>query len=205
ELQEIEETNIKENLNLNSKLYKNLVYFYNKNNIEEIRKIMKEIDYKEYNFEVDTLKIGDAIIKKLSKGIKLEFEDSEAGRYYEGQEYSTPLSNKNYSNGENTQIKDFLTHHEVDQSIISTDLVTSEQVVNTISNISNLNETCSKKFKLLEDKEIDVFLDLENKKKDTSMESEKTINLSLCNTKTVTKCHNLNNSDITFEIIELDN
>ena len=50
----------------------------------------------------------------------------------------------------------------------STDLVTldtSEQVVNTISNTSDLNETCSRKSKSLEDKEIDVFLDSENKKR----------------------------------------
>ncbi|CAG8530336.1 6305_t:CDS:2, partial [Acaulospora colombiana] len=42
-------------------------------------------------------------------------------------EYSTPLPNKSCSNGENVQIKDS-THHEADQSITSTDLVTSEQM-----------------------------------------------------------------------------
>ncbi|CAG8551438.1 8157_t:CDS:2, partial [Ambispora gerdemannii] len=42
-------------------------------------------------------------------------------------EYSTPLPNKSCSNGENAQIKDSSTHHEVDQSITSTDSVTSEQ------------------------------------------------------------------------------
>ncbi|CAG8654565.1 10449_t:CDS:2, partial [Paraglomus occultum] len=92
-------------------------------------------------------------------------------------EYSTPLSNKSCSND------------------------TSEQVVNTISDASNLNETCSGKYKLLEDKEIDVFLDSENKKRDqdlslvnqnTSTESEKTITSSLCDAKSVTKCHDLN-------------
>ncbi|CAH1769596.1 10715_t:CDS:2, partial [Entrophospora sp. SA101] len=131
------------------------------------------------------------------------------------------------------------THHEADQSMTSTDLVTSEQVVNTISNTSNLNETCSGKSKSLEDKEIDVFLDSENKKRvsneirqrnmgkrlfhsnevpasqdqdlslvnqDASTGSEKTItSLSLCDAKTVTKCHDLNNSDTTSEILESDN
>ncbi|CAG8649731.1 2812_t:CDS:2 [Acaulospora morrowiae] len=56
-------------------------------------------------------------------------------------EYSTPLPNESCSNGENAQIKDSSTHHEADQFMTSTDLVTSEQVVNTISNTSNLNET----------------------------------------------------------------
>ncbi|CAG8620608.1 4427_t:CDS:10, partial [Ambispora gerdemannii] len=153
-------------------------------------------------------------------------------------EYSTPLPNKSC---ENAQIKDSSTHHEANQSMTSTDLVTSEQVVSTISNTSNLNETCSGKSKSLEDKEIDVFLDSENRKRvsneikqrnmekkllhsneasasqdqdlslvnqDASMGSEKTItspSLSLCDTKTVTKCHDLNNSDTTSEILESDN
>nr|CAG8506175.1 14904_t:CDS:2 [Entrophospora candida] len=160
ELQEIEETNVKEDPDLSSKLYENLARFCNKSNIEEIRKIMKEIDHEEYNFEADTLKYsvhslvrqyertpnafsldhheawyninvwgpiidrtfdnmlnvdiargessslassdrknrnrtmdtrkkmgrkGDAIIRKLSGGIKLEFGGSEAGKHYEGQ------------------------------------------------------------------------------------------------------------------------
>ncbi|CAG8661450.1 4257_t:CDS:1, partial [Diversispora eburnea] len=83
-------------------------------------------------------------------------------------EYSTPLPNKSCSNGENAQFKDSSTRHEADQSMTSTDLVTSdtsEQVVNTISDTSNLNETCSGKSKSLEDKEIDAFLDSENKKR----------------------------------------
>ncbi|CAG8667346.1 10665_t:CDS:2, partial [Paraglomus brasilianum] len=101
----------------------------------------------------------------------------------------------------------------------------AQMVVNTIFNTSNLNETCFGKSKLLEDKEIDVFLDSENKKRvsdeirqrnmekkllhsneasasrDASTGSEKTIT-SLYDTKTVTKCHDLNNSDITSEILE---
>ncbi|CAJ0876178.1 5051_t:CDS:2 [Entrophospora sp. SA101] len=134
ELQEIEETNVKEDPDLSSKLYGNLARFCNKNNIEEIRKIMKEIDHEGYDFEADTLKYsvhslvrqyertpnafsldhyeawyninvwgpiidrtfdnipnvdiarkGDAIIRKLSGGIKLEFGGSEAGKHYEGQ------------------------------------------------------------------------------------------------------------------------
>ncbi|CAG8621522.1 4564_t:CDS:2, partial [Diversispora eburnea] len=151
ELQEIEETNVKEDPDLSSKLYENLA---------QIRKIMKEIDHEEYNFEADTLKYsvhslvrqyertpntfsldhyeawynvnvwgpiidrtfdnipnvdiargesaslassdrknrnrtmdtrkkmgrkGDAIIRKLSGGMKLEFGGSEAGKHYEGQ------------------------------------------------------------------------------------------------------------------------
>ncbi|CAG8640635.1 226_t:CDS:2, partial [Diversispora eburnea] len=153
ELQEIEETNVKEDPDLSSKLYENLARFCNK-------KIMKEIDHEEYNFEADTLKYsvhslvrqyertpnafsldhyeawynvnvwgpiidrtfdnipnvdiargessslassdrknrnrtidtrkkmgrkGDAIIRKLSGGMKLEFGGSEAGKHYEGQ------------------------------------------------------------------------------------------------------------------------
>ncbi|CAG8547288.1 16439_t:CDS:2, partial [Cetraspora pellucida] len=156
-------------------------------------------------------------------------------------EYSTPLPNKRCSNGKNAQIKNFSAHHKEDQSMTSTDLVTldtSEQVVNTIANTSNLNETCSRKSESLEDKEIDVFLDSENKKRvsneirqrnkekkllhsnevsisqdqdlslviqDTSTESEKTItSSSLCDTKTVTKCQDLNNFDTSSEILESD-
>ncbi|CAG8666370.1 9307_t:CDS:1, partial [Diversispora eburnea] len=47
--------------------------------------------------------------------------------------------------------------------------------------------------------------DLSLVNQDASTESEKTINLSLCDAKTVTKCHDLNNSDTTSEIIESDN
>nr|CAG8434308.1 6984_t:CDS:1 [Entrophospora candida] len=169
-------------------------------------------------------------IAKLKRAVKnIEKQNRPVTNDLKSSEYSTSLPNKSCSNGENAQIKDSSTHHEADQSMTSTDLVTSEQVVNTISNTSNLNETCSGKSKSLEDKEIDVFLDSENKKRvsneirqrnmekkllhsneasasqdqdlslinqDASTGSEKTItSLSLCDAKTMTKCHDLNNSD----------
>ncbi|CAG8595520.1 5272_t:CDS:2 [Diversispora eburnea] len=87
---------------------------------------------------------------------------------------STPLSN----NRENVQVVDSLNHHEADQSMTSTDLVT------------------------LDTSEQDQDLSLVNQ--DASTGSEKTVNL-LCDAKTVTKCHDLNNSDTTSEILESDN
>ncbi|CAG8455866.1 4894_t:CDS:2, partial [Funneliformis caledonium] len=49
----------------------------------------------------------------------------------------------------------------------NTDLVilNISKQVNTISDASNLSKTCSEKSKSLEDKEINVFLDSENKKR----------------------------------------
>ncbi|CAG8442397.1 4124_t:CDS:2 [Funneliformis caledonium] len=92
-------------------------------------------------------------------------------------EYSTPLPNKSCSNGENTQNKDSSTHHKAGQSMTSIDLVTSEQ---------------------------DQDLSLVNQ--DASTEFEKTIIfLSLCDAKTVTKYHDLNNSDTPSKILESDN
>ncbi|RHZ89993.1 hypothetical protein Glove_9g25 [Diversispora epigaea] len=115
--------------------------------------------------------------------------------------YSTSLPNKSCSNDENMQIKNSLTHHEVDQSMTSTDLVTLntlKQIVNTISNISNFNKTCSGKFKSLENKEINVFLDLENKKRVSNEikqknKEKKFQNLSLVESKKIiNKIHNQN-------------
>ncbi|CAJ0878505.1 10152_t:CDS:2 [Entrophospora sp. SA101] len=70
-------------------------------------------------------------------------------------EYSISLPSKNCSSGGNAQITVFSAHQEA----------TSEQIDDTISDTSNLNETCSSKSKSLEDKEIDDFLDSENKKR----------------------------------------
>ncbi|CAG8627418.1 669_t:CDS:2, partial [Diversispora eburnea] len=79
------------------------------------------------------------------------------------------------------------------------------QVINTISDTSNLMKLASRKFKLLEDKEIHIFLDSKSKKKDTSTESEKTIiSSSLYNTKAVTKYYNFNNFDTSSEKLKLD-
>ncbi|CAG8821860.1 26369_t:CDS:2, partial [Dentiscutata erythropus] len=75
--------------------------------------------------------------------------------------------------------KDSSTRHEADQSMTSTDLVTSDT------------------------SEQDQDLSLVNQ--DASTGSEKTINLALCDAKTVTKYHDLNNSDTTSEILESDN
>ncbi|CAG8634820.1 6524_t:CDS:2, partial [Diversispora eburnea] len=173
-------------------------------------------------------------IAKLKRAVKnIEKQNRIDTNDLKSSEYSTPLPNKSCSNGENAQIKNSSTHHEADKSMTSTDLV-----VNTISDASNLSETCSRKSKSLEDKEIDVFLDSENKKRvsneirqrnkekkllrsnevsisqdqdlslinqDTSTESEKTItSSSLCDAKTVTKYHDLNNSDTSSEMLESD-
>ncbi|RHZ63318.1 hypothetical protein Glove_330g90 [Diversispora epigaea] len=64
ELQEIEETNVKKDLNLSSKLYENLVCFCNKIGFKTLSKILN-ID--------------------IAQGMKLEFGGSEAGKYYERQ------------------------------------------------------------------------------------------------------------------------
>ncbi|CAJ0913610.1 5060_t:CDS:2 [Entrophospora sp. SA101] len=216
------------------------------NELEQIAKEKDELEVRIVELE-RTTKLSQAEnaelkneIAKLKRAVKnIEKQNHPVTNDLKSSEYSTSLPNKSCSNGENAQIKDSSTHHEADQSMTSTDLVTSEQVVNTISNTSNLNEICSGKSKSLEDKEIDVFLDSENKKRvsneirqrnmgkrlfhsnevpasqdqdlslvnqDASTGSEKTItSLSLCDAKTVTKCHDLNNSDTTSEILESDN
>ncbi|CAG8592289.1 6920_t:CDS:2 [Paraglomus brasilianum] len=112
----------------------------------------------------------EQIVKEKDELENIEKQNRPVTNDLKSLEYSTPLPNKSCSNGENVQIKDSSTHHKVEQSMTSTDLVTSEQVVNTISNTSNLNETCSGKSKSLEDKEIGVFLDSENKKRDKAEE-----------------------------------
>ncbi|CAG8549094.1 762_t:CDS:2 [Cetraspora pellucida] len=83
----------------------------------------------------------------------------------------------------------------------------SEQVINTIFNTSNFNKTFFEKSKSLKDKEIDIILDLKNKKRvKCSTGSKKTItSLLLYDMKTVTKYYNLNNSDTTSEILKSDN
>ncbi|CAG8620579.1 8724_t:CDS:2, partial [Diversispora eburnea] len=132
--------------------------------------------------EIEGLKRAVKNIEKQNRTVTDDLKSSE---------YSTPLPNKSCSNGENAQIKDSSTHHEADQSMTNTDLVTSdtsEQVVNTISTSASQDQ------------------DLSLVNQDASTGSEKTItSLSLCDAKTVTKCHDLNNSDTTFEILESDN
>ncbi|CAG8630699.1 2704_t:CDS:2, partial [Diversispora eburnea] len=71
---------------------------------------------------------------------------------------------------QNRTIKDSSTHHEIDQFMSNTDLVTSD-----------------------------------TSEQDASTGSEKTINLSLCDAKTMTKYHDFNNSDTTSKILESDN
>ncbi|CAG8578678.1 2772_t:CDS:10, partial [Paraglomus occultum] len=160
ELEEIELTNVKEEPDLSSELYKHLAKYYDKTTVKGIREVLNETDLNGSDFEIDTLtysifslvrqyervpnafslnqyeawynvnvwgpivdrvyddipnvnvvrgdasslasshrknrhrtldtrknigRKGDAIIRKCSGGIKLEFGGAEAGRHYEGQ------------------------------------------------------------------------------------------------------------------------
>ncbi|RHZ90061.1 hypothetical protein Glove_8g5 [Diversispora epigaea] len=124
---------------------------------ENVRLVARITELEQIAKEKNKLEVRIMELEQTTKSITNDLKSPE---------YSTPLPN---SNGENVQIKDSSTRHEANhQSMTSTDLVTSdtsEQVVNTISDTSYFNETCFRKSKSLGDKEIDVFLDSENKKR----------------------------------------
>ncbi|CAG8440577.1 4944_t:CDS:10 [Acaulospora colombiana] len=131
---------------------------------------LSQTENAELNNEIAKLKRA---VKNIENQIRMDTNDlaPQGLLSQKSPEYSTPLSNKSCSNGENAQIKNSSTHHEADQSMTSTDLDQDLSLVN----------------------------------QDTSTESEKTITSSLSDAKSVTECHDLNNSDSSSEILESDN
>ncbi|CAG8612809.1 8112_t:CDS:2, partial [Diversispora eburnea] len=189
--------------------------------------------FNEFSSQTENTKLK-AEIEELKRAVKnIEKHNRTAINDLKSPLHSTPLPN----NRENAQVTYSSTHHAADQSMTSIDFVTpsiSEQIVNTISDTSNFNETCSGESKSLEDEEVDDFLDSENRKcvsneirqrnkekkllhsNEASASQDQDLPLvnqtaspPPCDAKTVTKCHDqnhiLDNSDTISEVLESDN